>query len=195
MPRNGSAISSPPDTSLSAMLTSDQFSLFDLTTCGPIVSATSSPASEVGVTPCGLPDGTTRDLFGREVVLASRSRSPAKTPVERTSGTYGRIGSHSSASADLAWFLASRLMRRLDGGGSTLFSGIWRRKVTPRGRAYWEHTASARRTSGSECGSWPTPDAAAGNLTDRTWMERREQSKIRHGNGNGFGLTIGQAVQ
>jgi hypothetical protein len=41
--------------------------------------------------------------------------------------------------------------------------------------------------------SWPTPDAAVGNLTDSTWEQRRTASKEKHQNGNGFGLTLGQA--
>ena len=43
--------------------------------------------------------------------------------------------------------------------------------------------------------SWPTPDASAGNLTDSTWEQRREEAKAKHNNGNGFGLTIGQMAQ
>ena len=43
--------------------------------------------------------------------------------------------------------------------------------------------------------SWPTPDASAGNISDTTWEKRREETKAKHNNGNGFGLTIGQAAQ
>jgi hypothetical protein len=42
--------------------------------------------------------------------------------------------------------------------------------------------------------SWPTPDASAGNLSDSTWETRREAMKAKHGNGNGFGLTLAQAA-
>jgi hypothetical protein len=41
--------------------------------------------------------------------------------------------------------------------------------------------------------TWPTPDAAAGNLTDSTWEKRRAEMKEKHGNGNDFGMTLGQA--
>jgi len=53
-------------------------------------------------------------------------------------------------------------MTRLDTGGSTLFKQTWRRRRTPLGRSYLEHTASVRRTSGSGCTSWPTPRAFEG---------------------------------
>lgn len=41
--------------------------------------------------------------------------------------------------------------------------------------------------------SWPTTDAAVGNLTDSSWQERRAAAAAKHGN-NGFGLTLGQAA-
>jgi len=47
----------------------------------------------------------------------------------------------------------------LDGAGSTLFSLTWKAKATPAGRPYSQLAASARRISGSACGSWPTPMA------------------------------------
>jgi hypothetical protein len=158
------------------------------------------------------------------------------------------------------------LRARLATAGSILFTQIWRRKVTPAGRSYWAHTASARLTSGSASGSWltptaatagtnrgssaghdlrnqsrlagwptpnarereetpeqweernerqttanpllherqcqlntvaqfagwPTPNAGPQNDNDSTWEARREATRIRNGNGNGFGLTLGQ---
>lgn len=41
---------------------------------------------------------------------------------------------------------------------------------------------------------WPTPNAGPQNDTDTKWRERREACKEKHGN-NGFGLTLGMAVQ
>jgi hypothetical protein len=155
MPRNGSETLSRPDISPKATLTSDQFWMFPPTTSGDIPNAISSQASAAGASPCASPDGPTSDLFGPAPALANRSAPPAREAVARTSGTYGRIGSVSSASESLTSSLARMLQQRLDGAGSTLFSATWKRKVTPRGRQYWEHTASARRTSGKDCGSWP----------------------------------------
>src|SRR5262245_17022814 len=141
------------------MWMSDQSSMFDLTTCGPIVSATSSPASADGATPCGLPDGPMTDLFGQVVVPANPSAQPERARRPRTSVTCGLAGFLSSASAALQSSLESRLRQRLDGAGSTLFSLTWRRKATPAGRPYYQLAASARRISGIEFGSWPTPMA------------------------------------
>ena len=41
---------------------------------------------------------------------------------------------------------------------------------------------------------WPTSNAGPQNDGDTTWQERRKMLKEKHGNGNGFGLTLGQAV-
>lgn len=41
---------------------------------------------------------------------------------------------------------------------------------------------------------WPTPNAGPQNDTDTKWRARRQECKERHGN-NGFGLTLGMAVQ
>jgi hypothetical protein len=182
MPHNGCATSSTPDTSHEAMLTSGQLSMFEPATSPDIPSAISSPASAAGASPCASPDGPTTDLFGQGVAPASRSAPPAKEAVARTSGTYGRIGSVSSASEDLASSLARMLRQRLDGAGSTLFSATWKRKVTPRGRPYWEHTASARRTSGSDCGSWQSPMARTNRKSARA-MARSVNNGRRSGGG------------
>jgi hypothetical protein len=73
------------------------------------------------------------------------------------SGTYGPLGSTSSASASLAQSLASKLQAQLGTDGSTLFRQTWKAKATPSGRQYWAHTASAHRTSDNGFTSWPTP--------------------------------------
>ena len=135
---------------------SDQSPMFDLTTCGPIVSATSSPASAAGASPCALPDGPTTDLFGRAPAPASPSPQPERARRPMTDATCGLNGFLSSPSAALQSSLESRLRRQLDGAGSTLFSLTWRRKATPAGRPYYQLAASARRISDSEFGSWPT---------------------------------------
>jgi len=40
---------------------------------------------------------------------------------------------------------------------------------------------------------WPTPNAGPQNDGDTTWEARREALKAEHKNGNGFGMTLGQA--
>jgi hypothetical protein len=47
-------------------------------------------------------------------------------------------------------------------GGSIEYKQTWRASVTPSGLRYWEHTASARRTSGNGCTGWHTPKGTDG---------------------------------
>ncbi len=159
MPRNGSATSSQPDTSRPATLTSDQSSMFEPTICEATRNVISSPVSADGPMRSDSLVGPMTDLFGQAHAPASRSRSPARARRPMTSATYGLRGYLSSPSAALQQSLESRLKRQLDGAGSTLFSLIWRAKATPAGRPYCQLVASALRTSGSECGSWPTATA------------------------------------
>lgn len=44
--------------------------------------------------------------------------------------------------------------------GSTVYVQTWRRKITPSGRVYWAHIASAHPTYGNACIGWQTPRAA-----------------------------------
>lgn len=121
------------------------------------LNATSSPASVDGPLPCASPAGPMTDLFGQVHAPASHSAKPAEARGMKTSATYGRHGRGSSASADLAWSLASRLQATTDLHGSTLFALNWKTSATPSRRLFFRLQAFARRTSGSVCGSWPTP--------------------------------------
>ena len=125
-----------------------------------IPNATSSLAEDFGVLPCARPDGPTSAKSGREAVPARLSAQRVKGRGLQTLVTSGLNGHGSSASAALQQSLESRLLPRLDTAGSTLFQQTWRRKATPLRRRYWEHIASGRRTSGSDCTSWPTPRSA-----------------------------------
>jgi hypothetical protein len=136
--------------------------MFDRTTSPDTDSAISSPESECGVTRCGSQDGTTLDLFGRDHAPASRSAPQEKATGTRTSATYGRIGTGSSASAALQQSLVSRLLPRLERAGSTMFAYRLSRLVTPSGRSIFRLAASARRISGNEFTSLPTPDTGIG---------------------------------
>lgn len=42
--------------------------------------------------------------------------------------------------------------------------------------------------------SWPSPNAGPLNLGDTPWQARRAMLKAKHGNGNGFGMTLGMAA-
>lgn len=161
-------------------------------------------------------------LSARSLKLLSLSRFKRAT-------TRGLIGS-------LTDLLAARVCITGE-GGSMEYQQTLRNSVTPGGTPYVAHTASGRRTSGRDCGGWPTaraeddnrsleayqemlarrgdanrteisslqvasqlagwptPDANAFEAKDLTRLqERREECKERTGNGNGFGLTLGQAA-
>jgi hypothetical protein len=159
MPPNGSATSSPPDTLPEETLTSGQLSMFDQATSAATRSVTSLPASEAGASPCASPDGPMTDLFGPVPVPASPSAPPGRARQAMTSATCGPTGSGLSEMYDRQCYLANRLKQQLDGVGSTLFTLTWVRKATPLSLPYFQLAASARLTSGSDCGSWPTPMA------------------------------------
>ena len=125
-------------------------------------SAISSPASAVGRLRSQWPDGHQLDLFGQDHAHASHTAPPENKKVMQTSETFGQNFSASSASAALSQSLASRLKTRLDTGGSMEYRQTWKARVTPAGRQYWEHTASARRTSGSVCSGWRSQSASDG---------------------------------
>jgi hypothetical protein len=125
-------------------------------------SATFSPESAVGVTPCALPDGPTTDLFGRAVAHANLSAPPALKKAPLMIDTSGLSGSISSASAALESSLVSKLKQRLTTDGSILFNLIWKAKATPAGRQVYRLRASGRRTLDNDCGLWQTPKALDG---------------------------------
>ncbi len=131
----------------------------DLTTCADTRSAISSPASASGPMRSGTPDGPTIDPSGLALAPASLSARQAKALGLLTSGTYGRPGSTSSASADLQSCLESRLRVRLSSLGSTLYKLTWKAWVTPSGVSRSRLRASTPRTSATELTGWPTPMA------------------------------------
>jgi hypothetical protein len=133
------------------------------TTSAAIPSATSSPGSAAGPSPSDSPAGPIPDLFGQAPAPANPTVKPVRTKARPTHGTSGLSGAHLSPSAALSESLASRLQARLATAGSTLYVATWRRKVTPSGRPYWAHTASAPRTSGPDCIGWLTPTATEEN--------------------------------
>lgn len=125
-------------------------------------NATSSLASGSGATPCGKPAGPTTSQSGPAPAHASPSARPGKVKVQPTPGTFGLSGSGSFESTGLSQSLASRLAPLFATAGSTLFAQTWKVLTTLSGRQLWAHTASGRRTSGSECTSWPTPNTPSG---------------------------------
>jgi hypothetical protein len=131
--------------------------MFDQTTFADTHSAISSPESVSGRTRFDSPDGLMIDLFGPVPVRANLSPRQAKELGLLTSGTSGRRGTTSSASAALQSSLASRLQARMSTLGSTLFSMTWKPWITPAPRTLSRLRASVRRTSETALSSWPTP--------------------------------------
>src|ERR1700687_4194049 len=75
-------------------------------------------------------------------------------------GTSGPVGLISLRSANLQSSLENKLQaRRLDVNGSILYRLIWKHWTMPSGRRICALRASAHRTSGNGCGSWPSPRA------------------------------------
>lgn len=132
-----------------------------------------SPESACGAMPCGRPDGPTHGVFGPDRAPASHLAQQGKGSERQTLVTSGLSGPLSSGSADLQSCLVSRLRMRFVTDGSTLFAMTWKTWVTPSGRLVFLLRASARRTSDSAFGSWPTP---MGNS--------RESSPKRYPRGN-----------
>ena len=99
-----------------------------------------------------------------------------------TSGTYGRSGTTSSASAALRTSLETRLRARTASVGSTLFKLTWKERLTPAGLSICALRASARPTSdkgsGSQRKAWTTPQA---HDTSGRSLGQKEKHGTKHG--------------
>jgi hypothetical protein len=154
------------------MSMSDQLSMFDLMTCGHIVSATSSPASADGPMPCASPDGLTTDLFGRAPVPVSRFRARESDRGTPMPVTYGPLFIAFSPSIDLQRSLENKLRARLELNGWRGYALTWKSLDMPSGPPICRLRASARHMhdSGFFGARVPTPsarDGAGGGKGDR----------------------------
>jgi len=111
-----------------------------------------------------------------------------------TSGTSGPTGFALSGFYDRQSSLANRLKRLLDGAGSTLFALTWVVKATPAGRPYYQLAASARLTSDSDSGSWPTP-TALNRERDEATMAKCAAFRKRNANQNTVPLYLGEVAR
>ncbi len=136
---------------------SGQSNLFNQPTLLDSLSAISSPALGDGRSRFDWQDGLSIEAFGPAPALVSHSRAQAKAEGRTTRVTFGRSSVVSSASAALQSSLANRLRARLDGCGSPLFSLTWKRWPIAQQAPICALRASARSTSDSDSGSWPTP--------------------------------------
>lgn len=134
------------------------------------IKPTGLPGWAGGAAHSDSPELATTPPAGPAPVPANLTARQAEAAGLLTSGTYGPVGSGSSASAALQSSLVNRLRARLPLSGSILFRLIWKERVTPSGRRISALRASKHRTSDSDCGSWPTP---AVTNADRGGDERR----------------------
>jgi len=160
------------------------------TTSKDTANVISSPGSADGPWLFDMQDGPTTDQCGPEAAPASPSRRQGKARGQRTSGTCGRSSPASSASVALQASMENRLRQLLDTAGSMEYSQTWRQKVTPAGRLYLAHTASARRTSGSGStvtAGYPSPVAQMANGEPEDFLRRKMESVAR---GNSMGICL-----
>jgi hypothetical protein len=176
----------------------DQLSMLPLMNSEASPSATSSQGSASGPTPCDPQAGLMTVLFGQEAARASLSAAQVAEAGLMMSGTSGRTGITSSASASLQSSLENKLRQKTASVGSTLYQLTWKPRATPSGRQICALRASARRTSASVSSSeqrgWPTPDATVREASLETVRKRREFRK-RNANQNNVPMYLTDAVR
>lgn len=163
-------------------------------TFADIDAPTSSPELPGGNSPCSSPDGPATESVGPVPARANRTRRRASAKATPTPATCGPCSPGSSASAALQQSLESRLRALFGSGGSTEYAQTWKRKATPSGSPYSEHTASARRTSDSGCtgaqpGPWPTA-----TVNDSRGGRNRTAGRSNLGSKHHDGLTLCDAA-
>lgn len=139
---------------MSIRATSETFGRLNST---DIPSTIFSQGLESGHTLFAVPDGPIARPSGQDHVLADLSPREAYARGSMMSGTYGRSGITSFASAGLASSLANRLRAVTGSAGSTLFNLTWKVRHTPSRRSIYALRASGRQIAGNVFSSWPTP--------------------------------------
>lgn len=143
-------------------------------------SATSSPESEAGLSPCNLPELTTERRSGPEARRVSRSVLPENSSVNSTPGTSRRYSSTSSVSAALQSSLGNRLRQQLRNRGCAIYKLTWKEKTTPSGLPYSQLVASAHRIKETDSSlvhtNWATP--IVNDTTGSTHCYSGPQKKI-----------------
>lgn len=157
-------------------------------------SATSSLASEDGLSHSGFQDGQQPEVSGQPPVHVNRSVRQGRGKEKKTSGTSGRSSQDLSTPVSLQSLLSNRLRQNLAAYGSLEYSLTWKEWDIAGQEPICAVRASVHRTSGSDFTGWPTANAGPQNDNDSTWERRRQELKDKHINGNGFGLTLGQAA-
>lgn len=174
---------------------SDPFTMSEQPTLPASPSAISSLALLGGQKPSDLPAGQQLDLFGQPLAPANPSARPAKAKAKKTPATSGRFCPPSSASVSLTASLGNRLVERQDTNGSMEYALTWKRQSTPSGLRIFRLAARARPTSAPACSGYPSPTAEGYEPADLERLQARREELLAKGiNGNGFGLTLQQAI-
>lgn len=118
---------------------------------------TSLLGSVDGLSQLDLLDGLTTDPSGPAPVRASHSPPQDSGKENPTNATSGPPSTPLLTSFDLQQFVESRFLRALDTNGSLEFVLTWKRQAMRSGPSICALRASARLTSDSDCGGWPTP--------------------------------------
>lgn len=84
-------------------------------------------------------------------------------------------------SQELQERLTLKMMERLEGLGSTLYSATWKAQVTPAQRLLFRVRASVLRTSETGSTGWPTPTAALAEKGVRTFEGGLIEAMRNHG--------------
>ena len=80
--------------------------------------------------------------------------------------------------------------------GLATYSETWPRSGMTRNGIAYRLAPLVPLTDGTASGSWPTPTANSYEIADvQALLDRRERVKQQKKNGNGFGLTLAQAVK
>ena len=104
-----------------------------------------------------LLSGLMSDQSGQDHLHVNRFQLPENKEEKRIKDTSGLSGSISSESLDLQSFLENKLAQQLTKDGWTKSKVIWNPVTTLQGRSLFRLHVSVLITSGTDCGSWPTP--------------------------------------
>ena len=126
-------------------------------TLDPTHKPTFSLELEGGPSPCVSQDGPITNPSGRAPVRVSRFRALDNAKAMPTNDTCGPLFTISSPSAGLQSSLESKLQALMAENGSPLYELTWKLWDMPAGPQICALRASARRTSDSGSGGWPTP--------------------------------------
>lgn len=136
---------------------------------------TSLQAAGSGPSQPGLLDGLTTNPCGPAPARASRSASRVKAEEPMIQGICGRTYFESSEArrlpgTDRLTLWENKLAARLAMVGSTESALIWRKKVTPAGRAIYRLAPSTRHINGTDCSGSLWTTVAARDWKDSAGM-------------------------